>query len=228
MQPSPSRTGRYLREFAMMEKLFRLRAKPKPMSERNDPTNPHFLPVEEDGDTRESTANAGASGDTAQLPGERERLETENTELREQLLRMRAEFDNFRRRVIREKEEIADHASMESTRAMLSIVDDFERALAVECADASYAKGVELIYVRLLDTLKKLGVDPIEADGQSFDPNLHHAIEMVKTNEVPDHMVLQTYQKGYLYKGKLLRPSVVKVAVEPDGESSESPMRDIN
>lgn len=212
----------------MMEKLFRLRARSKPMSQRNDPTNPHFLPDEEDGVSYESEGSTAASGDTAQRSSERERLESENAELRESALRMRAEFDNFRRRVTREKEEIVDYANMESARAMLTIVDDFERALAVECADASYAQGVELIYVRLMDTLNKMGVEPIEADGRPFDPNLHHAIEMVKTAEAPDHTVLQSYQKGYLYKGKLLRPAVVKVAVTPDGRPSEPPMREFN
>lgn len=195
--------------FAMAEKLRRLFARSKLMSERNDPTHPQHAPAGEGGDTRNSN-------DSTELSGEQERLESANSELREQLLRLRAEFDNFRRRVAREKEEIAGHATMESTRAMLGIVDDFERALASECSDPGYAKGVDLIYVRLVDTLKQLGVEAIEAECQPFDPNLHHAIEMVKTASVPDHTVLQVYQKGYLFKGKLLRPAAVQVAVEPD------------
>ncbi len=198
----------------MIEKLFRLRPKSKLMSERNDPTNPHFVPAEEDGIPRESSESAGGAGESALQSCER--LEAENTELRSQLLRMRAEFENFRRRVGREKEEIADHAKMEIAKAMLSVVDDFERALEVECADGNYAKGMELIHARLLDTLNKAGVEPIHAEGEPFDPNLHHAIEMVKTTGAPDHTVLQVYKRGYLYKGNLLRPSAVRVAVTPD------------
>lgn len=198
----------------MIEKLFRLRAKSKLMSERNDPTNPHFIPVEEDEIARESAGSAGAADGAA--PTAAERLEAENAELRSQLLRMRAEFENFRRRVGREKEDIADHAKMDIAKAMLTVVDDFERALEVECTDGNYAVGIELIYARLLDMLKRTGVEPIDAEGQPFDPNLHHAIEMVKTGDAPDHTVLQVYQRGYLYKGNLLRPSAVKVAVAPD------------
>lgn len=197
----------------MIGKLFRLRAKSNLMSERNDPTNAQFVPTDEDGILNESGEGAGAAGDPPQELGDR--LESENAELRSQQLRLRAEFENFRRRVGREKEEIADHAKMEIAKAMLTVVDDFERALSVECADASYAKGMEMIYTRLMDTLSKQGVERIEAEGQPFDPNLHHGIEMVKTADTPDHTVLQVYQQGYLYKGKLLRPSAVKVAVAP-------------
>lgn len=202
----------------MMEKLFRLRTKTKSMSERNDVTNSANLPVEEAEAAGGSTEAGRVSEELAQLASERERLEAENAELRDQTLRLKAEFDNFRRRVAREKEEILDHASMESARSLLAIVDDFERALAVECADANYAKGMELIHGRFVDALKRLGAERLEAEGQPFDPNLHHAIDMVKTAEAPDHTVLQVFQAGYTFKGKLLRPAIVKVAVAPDPE----------
>lgn len=179
------------------------------MSERNDLTDPQLASAEDSGDSRNTTNNAGLSDEQGQL-------ESANNELRDQLLRLRAEFDNFRRRVAREKEEIAGYATMESVRPMLTVVDDFERALGTRCSDPEYAKGVDLIYVRLLDTLKQLGVESIDAEGQPFDPNLHHAIEMVKTANAPDHTVIQVYQKGYLFKGKLLRPAAVQVAVKPD------------
>ena len=91
---------------------------------------------------------------------------------------------------------------MEFVREMLPIVDDFERALKTECADPSYAKGVQLIYTRLYDALKKMGLEPMDTVGRTFDPNLHQA-------------VLGEFQKGYNFKGKLLRPAMVKVAVRP-------------
>ncbi|MDZ7639731.1 MAG: nucleotide exchange factor GrpE [Bryobacterales bacterium] len=214
----------------MFEKLLRLRTKPRSMNEPNDVTNPVNPPVADGEALREPEESTGTANELAQLMSERERLEFENADLRDQTLRLRAEFDNFRRRVAREKEEILDHANMESARALLAIVDDFERALAVESSDANYAKGMELIYGRFSETLKKLGVEPMEAKGHLFDPNLHHAIDMVKTDEAPDHTILQVFQNGYLFKGKLLRPAIVKVAVSPDGDSAErpGPAREIN
>jgi molecular chaperone GrpE len=97
---------------------------------------------------------------------------------------------------------------------ILPIVDDFERALKVETADRNYAKGVELIYQRMAETLKKLGLEPIDTAGQTFDPNLHQAVERVETDEAPDQSILAEFQRGYNFKGKLLRPAMVKVAVK--------------
>jgi molecular chaperone GrpE len=104
---------------------------------------------------------------------------------------------------------------MESVRDMLPILDDFERALKVDTADRDYAKGVELIYQRMADTLRKLGLEPIETSGQKFDPNLHQAVERVETEDAEDQTILGEFQRGYNFKGKLLRPAMVKVAVRP-------------
>lgn len=144
------------------------------------------------------------------------RLERENADLKDQFLRLRAEFENFRRRVGKEKEDLQEYASMEAVRPLLAIADDFERALRVECADSSYAKGMELIYQRMGEALRKIGVEQLDVVGQPFDPNVHHAIDMVKTADAPDNTVLEVFQAGYSLKGKLLRPAIVKVAVEPD------------
>ncbi len=94
-------------------------------------------------------------------------------------------------------------------------LDDFERALKAPGADSEYAKGIELIYIRFLDTLKKLGLEPIETAGKKFDPNLHEAIARVETDEAEDQTILGEMQRGYLFKGKLLRPAWVRVAVKP-------------
>jgi molecular chaperone GrpE len=85
----------------------------------------------------------------------------------------------------------------------------------VETADRDYAKGVELIYQRMLDSLKKMGLEPIETAGKIFDPNLHQAVERVQTDEAEDQTILGEFQRGYNFKGKLLRPAMVKVAVHP-------------
>jgi molecular chaperone GrpE len=100
-------------------------------------------------------------------------------------------------------------------KGILPVLDDFERALKVETADRNYAKGVELIYQRLYDTLKKMGLEPLEAAGKKFDPNLHQAVERVETEEVDDQAILDEFQRGYNFRGKLLRPAMVRVAVKP-------------
>jgi molecular chaperone GrpE len=147
------------------------------------------------------------------VAAERDRLIEEKSDLTDRLLRLQAEFENFRRRAEREKSDVLEYASTETVRAILPILDDFERALKVECTGKDYAKGMELIYQRLSDALKKLGVEPISAKGQKFDPHVHHAVDMVETDEVEDHTVLDEYQQGYNFRGRLLRPAMVKVAV---------------
>ncbi len=168
-----------------------------------------------------------AMGDGAEAPSPQLDLElrlqaltAEKAELQDLLLRRQADHENYRRRTERERGEIFEFASMEVVRGMLPIVDDFERALKVApAAEAGslrdYTAGVELIYQRLVDALTKLGLEPIEAAGKPFDPNLHHAVQKEPREDVPDHTVLEEYQRGYNFKGKLLRAAMVKVAVTP-------------
>jgi molecular chaperone GrpE len=149
------------------------------------------------------------------LVAERDRLEAEKAELQDRFLRGQAEFQNFRRRVEKERLELSEYASMEAIRMLLPILDDFERALQTESADKEYVKGMELIYQRLSEALKKLGLEPIVSQGQPFDPYLHHAVEMVESDDAPDQTVLEEYQRGYNFKGRPLRAAMVKVAVQP-------------
>ena len=149
------------------------------------------------------------------ITAERDRLAAENAELQDRFLRFQAEFQNFRKRADKDRLEFSEYASMEAVRTLLPIIDDFERALQTETADKTYAHGLELIRQRLFDTLKKLGLEPIVAQGEPFDPHVHHAVEMVETEDAPDHTVLAEFQRGYNFKGRLLRPAMVKVAVEP-------------
>src|ERR1700681_3556645 len=148
------------------------------------------------------------------VTSERDRLIEEKNDLMDRLLRRQAEFDNIRRRAESEKADVLEYANAETVRAILPILDDFERALKVECTGKEYARGMELIYQRLLDGLKKLGLEPISAKGLKFDPNLHHAVDMVETDEVEDHTVLDEYQQGYNFRGRPLRPAMVKVEVK--------------
>lgn len=172
-------------------------------------------PIEQDSAAGESgTVNpVDAAVQLARLTEERDQLAAEKAELQDRWLRGRAEFDNFRRRAERERTELFEFASMEAVRAMLPILDDFERALKVESGDKEYAKGMELIYQRMYGALNKLGLEPIVAIGQVFDPNVHHAAETCPSPEAEDQTVLDEYQRGYNFKGKLLRPAMVKVAV---------------
>ena len=169
-------------------------------------------------DTSESGESSGvvdpSASQASALEAERDRLIEEKNDLMDRLLRRQAEFDNFRRRAEREKADILEFANTDTVRAILPILDDFERALKVECSGKEYARGMELIYQRLLDALKKFGLEPISAKGLKFDPNLHHAVDMMETDEVEDHTVLDEYQTGYNFRGRLLRPAMVKVAVE--------------
>jgi molecular chaperone GrpE len=149
----------------------------------------------------------------AGLIAERDQLAAEKADLHDRMLRARAEFDNARRRAERERSEYIQFAAMDLVRDVLPILDDFERALKVETGDREYAKGVELIYSRMADTLRKMGLEPIETAGKLFDPNLHQAVERVQSDEAEDQAILGEFQRGYYFKGKLLRPAMVKVAV---------------
>jgi molecular chaperone GrpE len=167
-----------------------------------------------------SDLEEGASVDTpeaqiAALTAERDQLAAEKAELKDRLLRALADFDNFRRRADRDRSEYIQFAAMDMVRDVVPILDDFRRAMKVETADKEYAKGIDLIFQRLFETLKKAGLEPIEATGKPFDPNLHQAVDRAESEELPDQTVLEEYQSGYNFKGKLLRPAMVKVAVKP-------------
>jgi molecular chaperone GrpE len=154
----------------------------------------------------------GAAG-LSDIIAERDRLVREKSELQDLLQRRQAEFENFRRRVERERGELFEFASMDSVKVLLPVLDDFERAIKIEGADREYARGMELIYQRLYESLKKLGLEPISTEGSLFNPHLHHAVDMVDTKDQPDQTILEEYQRGYHFKGRLLRPAMVKVAV---------------
>jgi molecular chaperone GrpE len=156
-----------------------------------------------------------AQAQIAALTAERDQLVAEKADLKDRLLRALADFDNFRRRAERDRSDYVQFANVEMVRDLIPILDDFRRAMKVETADKDYAKGIELIDQRLFETLRKAGLEPIEAAGKPFDPNLHQAVDRVQSDELPDQTVLEEYQSGYNFKGKLLRPAMVRVAVRP-------------
>lgn len=171
--------------------------------------------METNPEVRNDQADVDPFAALAAIAAERDQLAAEKAELEDRFLRAQAEFQNFRKRSDKDRLEFSEYASLEAVRALLPVIDDFERALQVETPDKTYVKGMELIHQRLFEALKKLGLEPIIAQGEPFDPHVHHAVEMAETKDVPDHTVLAEFQRGYNFKGRLLRPAMVKVAVEP-------------
>jgi molecular chaperone GrpE len=140
-------------------------------------------------------------------------LKRERDDFYDRLLRKTAEFDNYRKRVERERRERADDAVVNLLQELLLIVDDFDRALETESADAaSYRKGVELIHAKLHDVLRKHHVTPIESLGTLFDPNVHQAVMHESSPEHAEGVVIGELRRGYMLGDRLLRPAMVKVA----------------
>ena len=174
----------------------------------------HELPAG-DGDERSSGSAAsatGPAGEASGLEGELQKLKAERDSLLDRLARAQAEFENARRRASKEQQDFRDYATMDTVKSLLPVMDSFERALQVKSEPGDFRSGVDLIYKQLQDALAKVGVRPIPAKGEPFDPHFHEAIEMVETTEVPDHEVLEELQRGYKLKDRLLRPAMVKVA----------------
>ena len=178
-----------------------------------EPTKPAST-EEEPRVSEDSVQTSDAAAALEALVAERDQLLVERSDLQDRLLRRQAEFDNFRRRAERERADVVEYAATETVRTLLPIADDFERALKVESADKEYVRGMELIYQRFVAALTKLGLEAVAAEGQPFDPNVHHAIEMVERDDVDDHTVIGEFQRGYNFRGRLLRPAMVKVAVK--------------
>ena len=168
-----------------------------------------------EGSSEERAVAETLEGKLAAVAAERDELATQNVELQDRVLRARAEFDNARRRMERERSDYLQFASADLVRDLLPALDDFERALKVETADREYRKGVELIYQRFSDTLKKMGLEAIDTAGKQFDPQRHEAVQREHTEDFEDQTILEELQRGYNFKGKLLRPAWVKVAVKP-------------
>jgi molecular chaperone GrpE len=156
-----------------------------------------------------SISSGAASGGA---PSETDKLKAERDALLDRLARLQAEFDNARKRAVREQQDFREFAAADAIKNFLPILDSFERALKAGGDATDFREGVELIYRQFQDALQKAGVQPIVALGQPFDPRIHEAIEMVDTTEVADHHVLEELQRGYKYKDRLLRPAMVRVA----------------
>jgi molecular chaperone GrpE len=168
----------------------------------------HELPAAEEGSEQAETAdNRQVSVDNGL-----EKLRAERDTLLDRLARQQAEFENARKRAVREQQEFRDFAAADAMKALLPAIDSFERALKLGGERSEFRNGMELIYRQMQDALQKIGLRPIPAKGEPFDPHLHEAVEMVDTTEVKDNQVLDELQTGYKLKDRLLRPAMVRVA----------------
>ena len=135
---------------------------------------------------------------------------------RDQLLRARAEFDNFRKRMERERLQMSARAAEDAVRDFLPIVDDLERALAADTGDAggSFHQGIEMIYRQMIEVLRRRGLEPIESIGQDFDPNIHEAVAYEPAEGRREGEIIGQLRRGYRIGDRLVRPALVRVAQE--------------
>jgi molecular chaperone GrpE len=180
----------------------------------------HELPPSDgEGENNNATGVAEPAGQTADAgtrDSELEKLRLERDTLIDRLARSQAEFENARKRAAAEQQRFRDYALADAIKSLLPTLDSFERALKTSEEKSEFRNGVELIYKQLQDALQKLGLQSINAKGETFDPHLHEAVEMVDTTETEDHKVIEELQRGYKLKDRLLRPAMVKVARNPN------------
>jgi molecular chaperone GrpE len=145
-------------------------------------------------------------------------------DLRQTLLRRQADFDNYRKRVEKERSEDSRRSTARVIEGLIPVVDSFDQALAShrEPEYANYRKGFELIHKQLLDNLTKLGVERVDPVGMPIDPHVHQAMDRTETTEHEDGTILQVFQPGYVFHGRVLRPAMVRVAVHPSAASKSA------
>jgi molecular chaperone GrpE len=177
-----------------------------------------------------SAANAAADSSPEINQGDAEyanadaevgKLAKDLEDLRQTLLRRQADFDNYRKRVEKERSEDSRRSTARVIEALIPVVDSFDQALAShrEPEYANYRKGFELIHKQLIDNIAKLGAERIDPLGMTFDPHLHQAMDRTETTEKDEGTILQVFQPGYVFHGRVLRPAMVRVAVHPTAAS---------
>ena len=143
---------------------------------------------------------------------ELEKLQTDYAELNDRYMRMAAEYDNFRKRSMREREQVWSDATAKTVAEFLTVADNFDRALAAECADAEFKKGMEMTFRSLEDALKKLGIESFGEVGEEFDPALHNAVMHIDDDSLGTQVIAMVLQRGYKIGDKVLRYAMVQVA----------------
>ena len=157
----------------------------------------------------EAAVEAEAEQDPA---AEAEALKMQLAEGAERMKRLQADFENFRRRTRQEKEELSNMVVQDFIKELLPMLDNFDRAMAAEATDAAkFQQGVEMIYNQLTEILKNKGMELIDTKDAKFDPNFHQAVMRVENPDLEDEAIAMELQKGYMVKGKVIRPSMVQV-----------------
>ena len=166
----------------------------------------------ENGETGENGAEGADKGGDANTPDAADAAEAEEEALNARYLRLMADFQNFKRRTEKEKNDIYAFANEKIISELLNVIDNFERALAAGNADDSFYKGMEMILKQLQGVLDKAGASEIKALGEDFDPNFHSAVMTEDSTEYESGKVTEVLQKGYILNNKVIRPAMVKVA----------------
>jgi molecular chaperone GrpE len=185
-------------------------------------------------DSQSSAAQTNGESEIQNNPGgpsvekivsdELEKLAAEKADLKNTLLRLQADFDNYRKRIERERHQERHRGAEVLAEHLLPVLDGFDRAISAhrDAAHNEFRAGFELIRKQMLDVLSKQGLQRIETEGKRFDPHFHHAIERVETADQPDDTILEELQAGYVFHGRVLRPAMVRVAVNPSGHNAAS------
>lgn len=166
-------------------------------------------PQEEENLTEEADLKASAD--------ESVRLTAELEEMSEKYMRLYAEFDNYKKRVNKDKEELLKYGQESILYELLTVIDNLDLALkhASDEVSTGLIQGVEITYKELMKTLEKFGLTRVEAEGKTFDPSVHHAMSQVENGELEENIVVEEYRKGYMLKDKVLRPALVAVSKKP-------------
>jgi molecular chaperone GrpE len=189
---------------------------------------PAAAPTEEFDPAAVGASRAAEEPSAASLAEQIQQLLTEKQELMNTLVRRQADFENYRKRVEKERDQDRQRAVESLVERILPVLDAFDRALAGQEAPAhtEYRKGFELIRRQLWDALSKQGLARIESTGKKFNPHFHHAIERVETTEHADGIVIDELQPGYLFHERVLRPAMVRVATAPEPKSARASRHD--
>lgn len=175
-------------------------------------------------DSDSSTDNKNAAAEQPVNGTEAAKLLSELDDLRQTLLRRQADFDNYRKRIEKERADDSKRTTARLIEGLIPVIDGFEHALAAhrEKEYEVYRKGFELIYKQLLDNITKLGVERIDPMGKQFDPHAHQAMDRLETTDHEDGTIVQVFQPGYMFHGRVLRPAMVRVAVNAAPASNKT------
>jgi molecular chaperone GrpE len=158
------------------------------------------------------TAQVDLAAGTEAQENELEQLRGERDQLQDRLARLQAEFDNARKREIKERQDARDRAIQSAVEPFLGVMDNFALALKSDSTIEQLRAGVQLILKQMDEALRSLNVQPVESVGEQFDPRIHEALGSIETLEHPDHQVLEEIRRGYKLRDKLLRPALVRIA----------------